>query len=164
MYSFQRGRKKKENSYILDTGYADFIMCSFHTVCWIWAVNDRSIMNPMRFQWDPTKPGAMCCTWVEAIPNMSKTGGRTQADSERTWWNSFKPKGGRFRLHIRRKFLNQVVVESLEKVFQRTCGCSIHGGIQGQVGWYPRQPDPVAGNPANGRGIGTRWSLWPSPP
>lgn len=26
------------------------------------------------------------------------------------------------------------------------------GGIQGQAGWDPGQPDPVVGNPANGRG------------
>lgn len=47
--SFQRARKKKENSDILGTGYAGFIICSFHTVCWIWSVNGSCTMNPMRF-------------------------------------------------------------------------------------------------------------------
>jgi len=44
----------------------------------------------------------------------------------------------------------------LAQVAQRSYGCSIPGGTQGQVGWGPPQPDPMAGNPAHGRGIGTR--------
>ena len=42
---------------------------------------------------------------------------------------------------------------------QRGCGCSIPGGVQGQVGWGPGQPglvvDLVAGNLACNRGVGT---------
>jgi len=41
----------------------------------------------------------------------------------------------------------------LEQVAQRRCGCPISGGIQGQVGWDPGQPDLVAGNPDHGRGM-----------
>ena len=29
---------------------------------------------------------------------------------------------------------------------QRSCGCPITGGVQGQVGWGPEQFDPVGGN------------------
>ena len=36
---------------------------------------------------------------------------------------------------------------------QRGCGCSISGGIEGQVAWdHCGQPDVVAGNPAHGSG------------
>lgn len=42
---------------------------------------------------------------------------------------------------------------------QRGCGCPIPGGIQGQVGWGPGQPELVGGNPAHDRGIGIRWCL-----
>lgn len=40
---------------------------------------------------------------------------------------------------------------------QRGCRCSIHGGIQGQVGWSLGQPDLVpdvaVGNPSHSRGL-----------
>jgi len=36
---------------------------------------------------------------------------------------------------------------------QRSCGCPIPGGAQGQLGWGPGQPEPVGGNPAHGRGL-----------
>jgi len=39
----------------------------------------------------------------------------------------------------------------MEQVAQRSCGCSVLGGVQGQVGWDPEQPDLVAGNPAHSR-------------
>jgi len=29
----------------------------------------------------------------------------------------------------------------------------IPGGVEGQVGWDPEQPDLVSGNPAQGRGL-----------
>jgi len=35
-----------------------------------------------------------------------------------------------------------------------SCGCHIHGGVQGQVGWGPGQPDLMVGNPAHSRGVG----------
>ena len=44
--------------------------------------------------------------------------------------------------------------EALEWAAQRSCGFPIPGGVQGQLGWGPGQPDLVAGNPAHGRGIG----------
>jgi len=34
---------------------------------------------------------------------------------------------------------------------QRSCGCPIPGGVQGQVGWGPKQPDLVGGSPDNSR-------------
>lgn len=37
---------------------------------------------------------------------------------------------------------------------------SIPGDVQGQFGWSPGQPKLVAGNPACGKGVGTRRSLW----
>ena len=33
--------------------------------------------------------------------------------------------------------------EVLEQAAQRGCGCSIPGGVQGQVGWSPGQPGIV---------------------
>jgi len=49
--------------------------------------------------------------------------------------------------------------EALAQAAQRSCGCPIHGGAQGQVGWGPRQPELGGGNPAHVRGIRTVWSL-----
>ena len=42
---------------------------------------------------------------------------------------------------------------------QRSCGCSISGGAQGQVGWGPGLPDLEGGNPAHGPGLGLD-DLW----
>jgi len=39
---------------------------------------------------------------------------------------------------------------------QRSCGCPIPGGVQGQVGWGPGQPYILGGSPAHGKGVGTR--------
>jgi len=36
---------------------------------------------------------------------------------------------------------------------QRSCGCSIPGGVQGQVGWGPGQPELVGGNSSHSRGL-----------
>jgi len=43
--------------------------------------------------------------------------------------------------------------EALAKAAQGGCGCPISGGIQGQVGWDPGQPDLVSGNRAHSRGL-----------
>lgn len=37
--------------------------------------------------------------------------------------------------------------------------CSILGGVKGQVGWGPAQPNPASGDSAQDRGVQTRWSL-----
>ena len=46
----------------------------------------------------------------------------------------------------------------LELAAQRGCGCSIPGGVQGQVGWGPGQPglilDMEVDSSAGGRGVG----------
>jgi len=49
--------------------------------------------------------------------------------------------------------------EALAQVAQRSCGCSLPGSAQGQVGWSSEQPGLVEVVPAHGRGGGTRWSL-----
>jgi len=64
--------------------------------------------------------------------------------------NVFKPKEGKFSLDVRKKFFTQCDV-ALKQVAQRSCGCPIPGGIQGQVGWGPEQPDLVHGSPAHSR-------------
>jgi len=46
--------------------------------------------------------------------------------------------------------------ETLEQVAQRSCGCPLPGGVQGQVGWGSEEHGPVEGVPAHGRGVGTR--------
>jgi len=38
---------------------------------------------------------------------------------------------------------------------QRSCGCSIPGGIQGQFGWGPGQPDLAVGSPDHSREVET---------
>jgi len=46
--------------------------------------------------------------------------------------------------------------DTLEQFAQRSCGCPILGGVQGQVGLGPGQPRPVVGNTTHGRRVGTR--------
>ena len=38
---------------------------------------------------------------------------------------------------------------ALAQAAQRSCGCPIPGGIQGQVGWGFGQPDLLGGSPAH---------------
>ena len=46
---------------------------------------------------------------------------------------------------------------------QRSCGCPIPGGTEGQVGWGPGQPELVGGSPAHGRaGSGCALSSLPT--
>jgi len=55
-------------------------------------------------------------------------------------------------------FIERVVRVVLAQAAQRGCGCPIPGGVQGQAGWGPGQPellDLAAGNPACGRRLGT---------
>ena len=45
-------------------------------------------------------------------------------------------------LDTRRKLFSWDV-EALAQAAQRSCGCPIHGCVQGQIGWGPDQPDLV---------------------
>jgi len=47
----------------------------------------------------------------------------------------------------------------VEQVAQRSCDCPLPGSVQGQVGWSSEQPGLAKDVPADGRGVGTRWSL-----
>jgi len=55
--------------------------------------------------------------------------------------------------------MKSIIMMILEHVAQRSCGCPIPGGVQGQAGWGFGQPGLVGGVPAQGRGVGTRWSF-----
>ncbi|KAK4824617.1 hypothetical protein QYF61_016923 [Mycteria americana] len=83
-----------------------------------------------------------------------KDGGRlfTKAYCDRTRFQQFKLKEGRFRLGIRRKFFYNAGGETREQVAQRSCGCPIIGSVQCQVGWGFEQPDLVEDVPAYGQG------------
>ena len=56
-------------------------------------------------------------------------------------------------LDIRKIFFYYEDGEALEQVAQRSCGCPIPGGVQGQDGWSSEQPKIVKGVPAHGRGL-----------
>lgn len=51
--------------------------------------------------------------------------------------------------------MTEVIFNSkeVEQVSQRYSMCAILGGIQGQVGWDPGQPDLVVSRPAHGWGL-----------
>jgi len=66
--------------------------------------------------------------------------------SDKTTGNGFELEEGRFTSDI----------EELKQVFWRSCGCSIPGGFQDQVGSRFGQPGLVRGVPAHGRAVGTR--------
>jgi len=59
----------------------------------------------------------------------------------------------------KKEILHYEAGETLAEVAQRSCGCPLPGSDQGQVGWGFKQPGPVEGVPAHGRGVGTRWSI-----
>ncbi len=46
-------------------------------------------------------------------------------------------------------FRRNSLLWALAQAAQRSCGYSITGGVQGQLGWGPGQPDLVGGNPAH---------------
>ena len=53
--------------------------------------------------------------------------------------------------------------EILAYAAQRSCGCPIPGGVQGQVGCGPGQPEQVRGSPAHGRELKLNDPLQPRP-
>ena len=57
----------------------------------------------------------------------------------------------KYREEIYVSFQEQIFYsKEVEQVAQRYSVCRILGGIQGQDGWYPGQPDPEVGIPARG--------------
>jgi len=50
-------------------------------------------------------------------------------------------------------------ITEVDSVVQRSCGCPIPGGTQGQVGWAPGQPELLGDSPAHDRRAGTEEAL-----
>ena len=77
-----------------------------------------------------------------------------RVDNCRTRGNGLKLREGRFRLDIR-EVLYRGSGEVLEQLPREAVDApSIPGGVQGQVGWGPGQPELVRGSPAHGKGLG----------
>jgi len=49
----------------------------------------------------------------------------------------------------------------LAQAAQRSCGCPIPGGAQGQAGWGPGQPEPVGGKQPMAEGW--KWMIFKAP-
>ena len=83
---------------------------------------------------------------ADEMPN--PTVGMRWSDSNRTKGNGLKLEGGDFGFMLGTNCLLQ---KKVEQVVQRYSVCPIPGGIQGQDGWDPGQPDlwlavlPMAG-------------------
>ena len=67
-----------------------------------------------------------------------------------------KLKERRVKLDISKKVVTQRGLEALAQAAQSGCGSPISGGIQGQAGRDPGQPDLEVGNPAHGRRVGAK--------
>ena len=66
------------------------------------------------------------------------------------------PGGHEPAVHACRVILDSESGEAQKQIAQRSCGCLIPGGIQGQAEWDFGQPDLVGWHPVLGRGVGTR--------
>ena len=75
----------------------------------------------------------------------------TQSDSDKTRVNGFKLKEEKFRLDVKKKFFTWRVVRPWRSCPEKLW-CPIPGGVQGQVGYSPGQPELVGGSLAQGRG------------
>lgn len=62
-------------------------------------------------------------------------------------------KKGSLRALLKQGYFYSEHDEALAQVAQRSCGCSIPGGPEGQVAWGPGQPELLVGSPARGRGL-----------
>ena len=75
-------------------------------------------------------------------------------DNGRARGSDLNLKEGRFRLDVR--VVDYESDEVPEQASQRCCGCSVPGGVQGQIGWGPGLPDLAldmeVGNPASVEG------------
>jgi len=54
-------------------------------------------------------------------------------------------------IRYKKEILHYESGEALEQVSQRSCGCSLPGNVQGQLGWGFEQPGLVEDVPAHGR-------------
>jgi len=73
--------------------------------------------------------------------------------NDRTRRNGFPTKRGLIWIRYSEEILYSEGGKALAQVAQRSCGCPIPGGVQGQAGWGPGQPGLVGDIFARGGGL-----------
>ena len=98
----------------------------------------------------PGRPSSPC----QALKGLQESWGGTLEQGGEPWdeGEGFYTDRGEIEMRREAEIVGCEGGEPLAQVAQRSCGCPIPGGVQGQVGRGLEQPGLVGGVPAQGRG------------